>query len=121
MEESILNDIKKMLGIIDPEYTVFDADIMVSINAAIGILNQLGIGVEGFFLTDSTQIWSDLLGESRLGFQLVKQYVYLKTKLVFDPPTSGFVLDSQQQLINELVYRLNVVYETKDKETEDES
>ena len=54
MEESILNDIKKMLGITE-DYDVFDTDIMVHINGAIGILNQLGIGVEGFFLSTATQ------------------------------------------------------------------
>ena len=113
MEESILNDIKQMLGIIDPEYTVFDTDIKVAINAAIGILNQLGIGVEGFFLTSSTQTWSDLLGESNLGFQVVKEYVFLKTRVVFDPPTASFVLDSYNNIIKELEYRLNVMYETK--------
>ena len=119
MEESILNDIKQMLGLIDPTYTVFDTDIMVAINAAIGILNQIGIGVEGFFLTGAQQKWSDLLGSKKYGFQNIKQYVYLKTKVTFDPPTSSFVMDSYQQLIKELEWRLNVIYETNEKAKKD--
>ena len=111
MEESILNEIKQMLGLNDPTYVVFDTDIKIAINAAIGILNQIGIGVEGFFLTNSTQTWKDLLGEDNLGFQIVKEYVFLKTKIVFDPPTAGFVLDSYNNIVKELEYRLNVIYE----------
>jgi hypothetical protein len=119
MEESILNDIKKMLGITDPEYAVFDTDIMVHINGAIGVLNQLGIGVEGFFLSSPEQTWIDLLGENKYGFQNVKQYIFLKTKVVFDPPTSGFVMESMQDLIKETEWRLNALYEVETKKKED--
>lgn len=118
MEESILNDIKKMLGLIDPTYTVFDTDIIVAINSAIGTLNQIGIGTEGFFLTGSQQKWSDLLGTKKLGFQTIKEYVFLKTKVVFDPPTASFVLDSYNNVIKELEWRLNVIYETSTKSSE---
>ena len=119
MEESILNDIKKMLGLIDPDYTVFDTDIMAHINAAIGVLNQLGIGVEGFFLSSPGQKWKDLLGEKEYGFQIVKQYIYLKVKTVFDPPTSSFVMESYKALIKETEWRLNVIYEVETKKKEE--
>ena len=119
MEESILNEIKHMLGLIDPEYTVFDTDIKVAINAAIGVLNQIGIGVEGFFLTNSTQTWKDLLGEDDLGFQMIKQYIFMRTKIAFDPPTASFVLDSYNNIIGELEYRLNIIYEINKKDREE--
>lgn len=115
MDESILLDIKKMLGI-GTDYDVFDTDVIANINAAIGVLNQLGIGVDDFLLTDSTQTWNDLLGEKRYGFQIIKQYIYLKVKNVFDPPTSGVVLEANNALIKELEYRLNVVYECRAEE-----
>lgn len=118
MEESILNDIKHMLGIIDPEYVIFDPDITAHINAAIGVLNQIGIGVEGFFLTDSSQSWNDLLGEDRTGFKMVKQYIFFKTKIAFDPPVSSFVLDSYKNIVQELEYRMNVLHEIHNKEEE---
>lgn len=118
MEESILNEIKRMLGLIDPTYTVFDTDITVAINTAIGILNQIGIGVEGFFLTNERQTWKDLLGEDNLGFQMIKEYIYMKTKTIFDPPTASFVLDSYNNILNSLEYRLNVLYEVNKKDKE---
>ena len=112
MDSSILTDIKQMLGI-GAEYTAFDADIIANINAAIGVLNQIGIGVEDFFLEGDTQTWDDLVGPARCGFQIIKQYVYLKVKNVFDPPASGVVLEANNELIKELEYRLNVLYETR--------
>ena len=117
MDDSILLDIKKMLGI-GPEYTAFDTDIIANINAAIGVLNQLGIGVDEFFLMDATQTWNELVGVKRYGFQIIKQYIYLKVKNVFDPPTSGVVLEANNALIKELEYRLNVLYECKKEEEE---
>lgn len=110
MDSSILTDIKKMLGI-GEEYTAFDTDIIVNINAAIGTLNQMGIGVDEFYLTSGSQTWSQLLGVKRYGFQLIKQYIYLKVKTVFDPPTSGVVLESYNNLIYELNCRLKLIYE----------
>lgn len=116
MDSSILTDIKDQLGIKNAEYTAFDTDLIVNINAAIGVLNQIGIGTEGFFLINNTQTWRDFLGEDITGFQIVKQYVFLKCKVVFDPPTSSTVLSSYQELIKEYEYRLNVMYETRDVE-----
>ena len=43
MEYSILNTIKKMLGL-DANYTTFDTDIIVHINSALMTLTQLGVG-----------------------------------------------------------------------------
>lgn len=118
MEESILNEIKHMLGLLDPTYTVFDTDITVAINTAIGILNQIGIGVEGFFLTNERQTWKDLLGSDNLGFQMIKEFIYMKVKTIFDPPTASFVLDSYNNILNSLEYRLNIIYETQKHDRE---
>ena len=50
--ESILQSVKKMLGII-PEYTNFDDDIIMHINSVFMILQQLGVGPkEGFAISD---------------------------------------------------------------------
>ena len=113
MDSSVLEDIKKMLGI-QREYTAFDTDIIININAVVGTMNQFGIGVDGFYLTGYEQTWDDLLGEQRLGFQIAKDYVYLKVRLVFDPPASGVVLESYKDLCYDLECRLKLVYETSD-------
>ena len=117
MDSSVLEDIKKMLGI-QREYTAFDTDIIININMAIGILNQIGIGVDGFYLTGYEQTWDDLLGETHCGFQIVKDYVYLRVRLVFDPPASGVVLESYQAMCTDLECRLKFFAETEEKSEE---
>lgn len=105
MNGSILNDIKKLLGI-DPDYTDFDRDIIIGINSALMILAQLGVCEEGFYIQNDEDEWADLLdGESEL--ELVKSYIHLKVRLMFDPP-SGAVLESMKELIKEYEWRLNV-------------
>lgn len=105
--ESILTSIKKLLGI-EAEYTQFDADIIMHINTVFLNLTQLGVGPdEGFFIEDDTAIWEDFIGDSSQ-LQAVKTYVYLKVKLLFDPPLSSSVTESMNRMIAELEWRLNV-------------
>lgn len=106
--ESILTSIKKLLGIED-EYTQFDSDLIMHINTVFLNLTQLGVGPsEGFMIEDDAAIWEDFIGDSTQ-LQAVKTYVYLKVKLMFDPPLSSSVIDSMNRMISELEWRLNVV------------
>ena len=110
MENSILTSIKKLLGIAE-EYTHFDTDIMIHINSVIMILNQLGVGpATGFKITGDSELWNDLVTEEEL--EAVKTYIYLKVKMIFDPPQSGAVMEAYKQQISELEWRLNVKAET---------
>lgn len=105
--ESILTSIKKLLGI-EEEYTQFDEDIRMHINTVFLNLNQLGVGPkEGFLLENETDTWEDFIGDSNQ-LQAVKTYVYLKVKLLFDPPLSSSVTESMERMISELEWRLNV-------------
>jgi hypothetical protein len=107
---SILTGIKKLLGIVE-EDTSFDTDIILHINMAFFNLNQLGIGpAEGYSITDKSTVWGDYL-ESRTDLEAVKTFVFLKTRLIFDPPQSGFLLDAIKEQIRELEWRLNVQIE----------
>lgn len=107
MNESILNSIKKMLGI-DADYDAFDTDVMININSVFMILQQLAVGPkEGFSITGPTETWADFLGE-RLDLQAVKSYMYLKVRMLFDPPTNSFTLDSMKNQATEFEYRLNL-------------
>lgn len=108
--DSILTSIKKLLGI-DEFYDHFDADIIMCINSAFSVLNQLGIGPpEGYVITDSTQTWTDFFGD-RKDIELVKTYVYMKTRLIFDPPSSSSVIEAFNKQISEFEWRLNVAVE----------
>lgn len=108
MEESILNTIKKMLGP-DPEYEVFDTDLVVHINTALSTLTQLGVGpAKGFRITGSTETWSDFIGSGVVDLESVKTYIYCKVKMIFDPPSSSFVMKAMQDTCDEIGWRLNV-------------
>lgn len=104
MMESILISIKKLLGLM-PEYTYFDDDIIVHINTAFATLNQLGVGpTEGFMIVDENSEWKDVTTEKNLS--LIKSYIYLKVRLLFDPPTSSVLMESMNRNIAELEWRI---------------
>jgi hypothetical protein len=111
--ESILTSIKKLLGIAE-DYEHFDMDITMHINSAFSILGQLGVGpVEGFAISGKDSKWSDFAAVANISnIENAKMYVYLKTRLIFDPPTSGIVTDSIASTLRELECRLNTQYET---------
>lgn len=113
--ESILTSIKKLLGI-EESYTQFDLDIITHINSVFLILNQMGVGPDApFYISDSTQTWTDFT-EDITKLEMVKSYVYLKVRLLFDPPTSSALLDSMKNLINEYEWRLNIQVDPGDTE-----
>lgn len=107
MVDSILDTIKKMLGIPTND-TAFDSDILVGINSAFMILNQLGVGPETVFsIEDKDATWVDFLTEEVM-YSAVKTYIYLFVRLVFDPPATSFVLEALRSQKAELEWRLNV-------------
>lgn len=105
--DSILDSVKKMLGI-TPEYDVFDLDIIMHINSAFFVLQQLGIGPsDGFKIEDESDVWSDFIQDTQ-NIESVKSYVYLKVKMLFDPPLNSSVIEAVNRQIAELEWRLNV-------------
>ena len=104
--ESILTSIKKMLGITE-DYEHFDADLIMHINSVFLILTQLGVGPsEGFSIKDKTDVWSDFIPNDHK-LESVKSYVYMKVKLIFDPPSSSSVIEIYNKNIEEIEWRLN--------------
>ena len=109
--ESILTSIKKLLGMTE-DYTAYDDQIIIHVNSVFMILTQLGVGPEdGFAIKDKEAAWNDFVSdETKL--ELVKSYVYLKVKLLFDPPSNSSVIESINRQINEFEWRLNVKAES---------
>ena len=105
--ESILKTIRKMIGPAE-DYSYFDTDLIININSAFSRLCQLGVGPElPFRITGEDEVWSDFMDS---GYQEeIKQYVYLKTKLIFDPPANGSVVNLYQQEIDKLEWLLTEV------------
>lgn len=117
--DNILSSIKKLLGI-PTDQTAFDNDIIMHINSVFMILNQLGIGpTDGFTISDDYAIWSDFIPDGQ-NLELVKSYMYMKVRLMFDPPTSSSVLSAMERSISEFEWRLNVKAETKTEETQND-
>ena len=111
MENSILNSIKKTLGVSEDD-TAFDTDIIICINSALATLTQLGVGPEeGFSIEDADDEWDDLTdGDPKLN--PVKTYIFMKTKLMFDPPQNGFLVTAMEKVLTEAEWRLNVTADT---------
>lgn len=111
MESSILISTKKVLGIAE-SYTAFDLDIMTHINATFSVLWQLGVGpVNGFMIDDETAVWADFVTPTQQ-LNLVRTYIFLKVRLVFDPPTTSYLIDAVKEQIQEYEWRLNQMRES---------
>ena len=111
MTDSILTTIKKLLGITE-EYEHFDQDSIMHINSVFMILTQLGVGPSnGFSISDKTATWDEFIEEGT-NLEAVKSYVYMKVRLLFDPPLSSAVMECINRSINELEWRLNVSAES---------
>ena len=112
--DSILTSIKKMLGITE-ECTDFDADLIIHINSVLMILTQIGVGPsEGFFIEDKEDFWDDFLEDDIEKLEAVKTFVYLKVRLIFDPPSSSAVAESFNRTISELEWRLHIAAESNE-------
>lgn len=104
--ESILLTVKKFIGL-DPEYNIFDPDLLILINSSFSVLNQLAVGPkEGFRVTNIAETWEDVIGSKKY-LELIKEYICIKVKLVFDPPSSSNVYKAFEERAKELEWRLN--------------
>lgn len=107
--DSILDSVKKLLGVSVSDDS-YDVDIITHINMAFMVLNQLGVGpLEGFKISDRSSQWTDFL--TSLDVESIKSYVYLKVRLLFDPPSNSSVIESINRTISELEWRFNVKYD----------
>lgn len=112
-DESILDSIKKLLGI-QADYKVFDTDIIIHINSAFFILHQLGAGPsEGFAISDNTAKWGDYGYTVAQNMEALKSYIYLRVRLLFDPPLNSSVIESINRQIAEFEWRLFVQTDTE--------
>ena len=102
---SILTSVKKNCNI-PADVTVFDPDIIMHINSTFAQLNQMGVGPkETFMIEDDSAQWDDF--STNLDINMVRSYMYLEVRLLFDPPTAS-VLSSLEKKRDEYVWRLNV-------------
>jgi hypothetical protein len=111
MSESILNSTKKSLGLAE-SYTAFDPELIMHINTILGVLNQIGIGPgEGLAISDATTTW-DALIDTDIRYNPVKTYMYLRVRMLFDPPTTSYLIEASQEQAAMLEWRLSTLRES---------
>lgn len=107
MTDSILNSVKKILGISEKNKD-FDQDIIIHINTVLFILWQMGIAKEPASVFDPSTTWGDILTEDQLNLHAVKTWVALKVRMLFDPPTSSILAEAINSNLKELEWRIYI-------------
>lgn len=110
MTDSILNSIKKLIGGIDENDHAFDTDIIMFINSQFAVLYQLGVGDNGFTIEDDSTTWSDYLPNMD-DVEMIKSYIAIQVKLLFDPPASAALLEAYKNKAAEYEWRINVAFD----------
>lgn len=103
--DSILTSVKKSLGI-EESYEHFDPDIIMHINTVFDTLAQLGVG-NGFSIEDKSTTWDEFI-PGGYNLNMVQSYMFLKVKMLFDPPQGSVIMNSMEKAISEFEWRLNV-------------
>lgn len=110
LDQSILANIKQMLGLTD-DVTAFDNELVSHINSTFMGLNQIGVGSDdGFSIHGYDETWGQFVDDPRLA-DPAREFIYMKVRLIFDPPASSVVSDALNQRIAEIEWRLNVLAE----------
>jgi hypothetical protein len=106
IKDSILQSTK--LGLSVPaEYDEFDFIITLHINTALSTLTQLGVGpVVGFIVQNPETTWDEFYGEDPR-FSMIQSYIILKVRMLFDPPSTGPLMEAMTKQIDQLEWRIN--------------
>ena len=107
VEKSILKTIRKGVGLPESGYEVFDDELIIDINSVFSVLFQLGVGETPFHITGEDEEWDDFLTDEDANLEMVKAYIRNKVKLMFDPPTSSFVVELLKKQCDEFESRVN--------------
>lgn len=110
--DSVFLTIKRMLGLPEDDAS-FDTEIRSSINSAFMTLIQLGVlHHDTVMITGETESWKHLSPNPPSAVYTLPEYVYLKTRLAFDPPANSFLVTALEKQIKELEWRYDVGRDT---------
>ena len=113
---SILEDVKHFIGP-SAQYEYFDPDVIMQINTAFFELNQLGVGPDKpFVIVDGSEEWDEFA--SNTDTEAMKTYICLKTRMYFDPPQTGTLINAIEKQLDRLEWRLNVAVDPGNEEDE---
>lgn len=119
LENSILNDVKKLSGLSvedseleTEDYKPFDTDLLLFINASFNRLKQLGVGpTTNYSIESSDETWGDFFGDAKV-VEMVRAWMVLNVRMQFDPPTSSIAADAYKNMIDKYEWCMNVDVET---------
>ena len=114
ISSSVLNSVKTLIGV-SPSDGAFDSEIRMDINGVLLTVQQLGYTLKRTCITDSSTLWSDLFLDKEFN-HLVVTYIYLKVRLLFDPPQSGVLNEALERQIKEVEWRIMVEVEFVNRE-----
>lgn len=111
MEQSILLSTKKILGI-GADDESFDLDILTFINTAFSTLNDVGVGVLGGLHIDGPDYeWDDFAADCGVDDTQVndiRTYVFLRVRMLFDPPGTPYLINAFEKQLEEHVTRISI-------------
>lgn len=113
MSKGILVDLRKSAGSTADYDEYFDSQLMMHANTLFTLLIQVGVGPEsGFKVEDENTEWDDFYNQCSNPddpkLRMVESYICLRTRIFFDPPTNTTLLQSLNDTVKELEWRLNV-------------
>ncbi len=109
--DNVLYTIKKLLGLPN-NYDYFDSDVLVDINMVLPVLKQLGVQLDSDLVSDESK-WEELSSSIDV-LNIIKPYIFLRVRMVFDPPSNSALFDAIQKRIDELEWRINLLGEGDD-------
>ena len=116
MDESILNSVKKLIGI-DEKDDNFDVDIRMHINSMFTVLMEIGVNHgTGYFIEGPDEVWGDYITDEWDNYSIpkmpllnmIKSWMYLRVKLLFDPPPSSSTAESFKRIADEFEWRIQI-------------
>lgn len=104
--ESILSTIKTMLNVESTE-NAFDQELILYINSALELIEQLiGDQDNHIVITGTSEKWTDYFTCEES--EIAKLIVYLRVKLIFDPPSTTTAFQAMENMCKEYEWRLTI-------------
>lgn len=111
IDDSILSTIKDMVGIAKEDDS-FDNDLIININSALSVLWQIGMPFAGSYsIKNNSDTWGSMFEGNEPLIDMSKEYMYMRVRIVFDPPSNSYVMDSIKNRISELEWRIRIQLE----------
>ena len=78
---------------------------MVLVWTSLSNMIQLGVSDKQFHITGPSETWDQLITNENI-LASVKEYIYIRAKLLFDPPTSSIVMEAYKEILKEDEWRI---------------